>query len=162
MSKVSRDFVSTLELKERIVAVARVAKVVTGGRRFSFSALAAVGDERGFVGIGLGKANEVPEAIQKATEQAKKNIIQFPLAGSTIPHEVEGQYGAANLVLKPAGEGTGVIAGGAARLILELGGIKDVMAKSIGTTNPHNLSRALLDALSKLRDLQERQRELSL
>jgi small subunit ribosomal protein S5 len=153
---VSRDVVASLDLKERIVNVARVAKVVRGGRRFSFSALVAVGDEKGFVGFGLGKANEVPEAIQKGTEQAKKSLASVPLMGSSIPHEVIGHYGAAKVILKPASEGTGVIAGGATRVILELAGIRDVLSKSIGTTNPHNLARATLDALKQLRNLEER------
>jgi len=159
---VSRDIVSTLELKERIVNVARVAKVVRGGRRFSFSALVAVGDERGFVGFGLGKANEVPEAIAKETEQAKKNMVQVPLAGSSVPHEVIGKYGAATVILRPASQGTGVIAGGAARILLELSGVKDVLSKSIGTSNPHNLARATVDALTKLRNLEERRQLLAL
>lgn len=158
---VSRDVVASLDLKERIVNVARVAKVVRGGRRFSFSALVAVGDEKGFVGIGLGKANEVPEAIQKATEQAKKSLIRVPLAGNSIPHEVIGLYGAAQLLLKPASEGTGVIAGGATRVLLELAGVKDVLAKSLGTNNPHNLSRATLNALKQLRAAEERKLALS-
>jgi len=158
---VSRDIVANLDLKERIVNVARVAKVVRGGRRFSFSALVAVGDEKGFVGIGLGKANEVPEAIQKATEQAKKNLIRVPLAGSSIPHDVVGNFGAAQLLLKPASEGTGVIAGGATRVLLELAGVRDVLAKSLGTNNPHNLSRATLDALSQLKNAEQRRLALS-
>lgn len=158
---VSRDIVSTLELKERIVNVARVAKVVRGGRRFSFSALVAVGNDRGFVGFGLGKANEVPEAIAKATEQAKKNMVQVSLLGSSIPHEVVGRYGAAEVVLRPASQGTGVIAGGAARVLLELCGVKDVLSKSLGTTNPHNLARATVDALMKLRDPEERRQLLA-
>lgn len=158
---VSRDIVASLDLKERIVNVARVAKVVRGGRRFSFSALVAVGDEKGFVGIGLGKANEVPEAIQKATEQAKKNLIRVPLAGSSIPHDVVGTFGAAELLLKPASEGTGVIAGGATRVLLELAGVRDVLAKSLGTNNPHNLSRATLDALSQLKNAEQRRLALS-
>ena len=153
---VSRDIVATLDLKERIINVARVAKVVTGGRRFSFSALVAVGDEKGFVGFGLGKANEVPEAIAKATQQAKKNMVQVPLSGSSIPHEVVGAFGAAEVILRPASEGTGVIAGGAARVMLELAGVKDVLSKSLGTTNPHNLARATVDALMRLRDPEER------
>ncbi len=153
---VSRDIVATLDLKERIINVARVAKVVTGGRRFSFSALVAVGDEKGFVGFGLGKANEVPEAIAKATQQAKKNMVQVPLSGSSIPHEVVGTFGAAEVILRPASEGTGVIAGGAARVMLELAGVKDVLSKSLGTTNPHNLARATVDALMRLRDPEER------
>lgn len=153
---VSRDIVATLDLKERIVNVARVAKVVRGGRRFSFSALVAVGNENGFVGIGLGKANEVPEAIAKATEQAKKNLVQVPLKESTIPHEVLGKFGSAKIILKTASSGTGVIAGGATRVILELAGVKDVLSKSVGTTNPHNLSRATLDALKQLRNPEQR------
>lgn len=149
---VTRDIVANLDLKERIVNVARVAKVVRGGRRFSFSALVAVGDEKGFVGFGLGKANEVPEAIAKATEQAKKNLVQVPLFGSTIPHEAVGRFGAATLILRPASEGTGVIAGGATRVLLELAGVKDVLSKSVGTTNPHNLARATLNALQQLQN----------
>jgi len=159
---VSRDIVATLDLQERIVNVARVAKVVRGGRRFSFSALVAVGNERGFVGFGLGKANEVPEAIAKATEQAKKNMVQISLSGSSIPHEVKGTFGAASVILRPASQGTGVIAGGATRILLELGGVKDVLSKSIGTSNPHNLARATLDALEKLRDPEERRQILAL
>lgn len=158
---VSREIVASLDIKERIVNVARVAKVVRGGRRFSFSALVAVGDEKGFVGFGLGKANEVPEAIQKGTEQAKKSLVSVPLSGSSIPHEVVGHYGAARVILKPASEGTGVIAGGATRVILELAGIRDVLSKSIGTTNPHNLARATLDALRQLKNVEERKLVLS-
>lgn len=157
---VSRDIVATLVLKERLINLARVAKVVTGGRRFSFSALVAVGDEKGFVGFGLGKANEVPEAIAKATEQAKKNMVQVPLLGSSIPHEVVGTFGAAEVILRPASEGTGVIAGGAARVMLELAGVKDILSKSLGTSNPHNLARATVDALVRLRDPEERSQVL--
>ena len=153
---VSREIVANLDIKERIVNVARVAKVVRGGRRFSFSALVAVGNEAGFVGFGLGKANEVPEAIQKATEQAKKNMVQVSLVGSSIPYEVVGVYGAAKVILRPASEGTGVIAGGATRVLLELAGVKDILSKSVGTTNPHNLSRATLNALIQLRNPEER------
>jgi len=147
---ISRQVVETLDLKERIINIARVAKVVTGGRRFSFSALVAIGDEKGHVGIGLGKANEVPDAIKKATQAAKKNMLRIPVEGTTVPHEVTGRWGAGKILLKPASSGTGVIAGGATRVILELGGIKDVLSKCIGTSNPHNLSKATMDALRQL------------
>ncbi len=147
---ISRQVVETLDLKERIINIARVAKVVTGGRRFSFSALVAIGDEKGHVGIGLGKANEVPDAIKKATQAAKKNMLKIPVEGTTVPHEVIGRWGAGKILLKPASSGTGVIAGGATRVILELGGIKDVLSKCIGTSNPHNLSKATMDALRQL------------
>jgi small subunit ribosomal protein S5 len=143
---------------ERIVHVSRVAKVVKGGRRFSFSALVVVGDGRGQVGIGHGKAVEVPDAIRKATDRAKKTMTTVPLMNATIPHEVTGHFGAAVVLLKPASEGTGVIAGGAVRAILESAGVHDILTKSIGTSNPHNVVKATIDALSQLKSREEYER----
>jgi small subunit ribosomal protein S5 len=142
---------SGLDLQERVVAINRVAKVVKGGRRFSFTALVVVGDEDRIVGVGYGKANEVPLAIQKAVERAKKSLFQIPKHGTTITHQVMGRYGSGKVLLKPASEGTGVIAGGAVRAVLELGGVRDVLSKSLGTQNPINLVKATVAGLQSLR-----------
>jgi small subunit ribosomal protein S5 len=145
------DFTETRELKERVVEINRVAKVVKGGRRFSFTALVVVGDEVDRVGVGYGKAREVPLAITKAVEDAKKNMFTVPKHGSTITHEVLGRFDAARVMLRPASEGTGVIAGGGVRAVLELGGVRNVLAKSLGTTNPINMAKATVVALRSLR-----------
>ena len=144
-----------LTLEERVVQINRVAKVVKGGRRFSFSAVIVVGDGAGHVGVGLGKAGEVPESIRKGVEDAKKNLIRVPMVGTTIPHEIRTEYAAARVMLKPASQGTGVIAGGAVRAVVEAAGIHDILAKVHGSTNPVNVTRATIAALSSLHSAEE-------
>ena len=146
---------SKLELEERVVTINRVAKVVKGGRRFRFAALVVVGDKNGHVGFGTGKAQEVPDAIRKAIEDAKKNMVSVAIVGTTVPHEIYGKFGTGKVLIMPAKEGTGVIAGGPARAVLELAGLKDVRAKSLGSNNPRNMVNATINGLASLRTAEE-------
>jgi small subunit ribosomal protein S5 len=149
---VAKVKVSELELKDKLVYIGRTAKVVKGGRRFNFSAIVVVGNGQGYVGYGLGKASEVVDAVNKATESAKKNLTKVTLSKTTIPHEVVGKYGAAKVLLRPASAGTGVIASGGVRAVLELAGVHDVLTKSMGSSNPHNTVKATVEALRQLED----------
>jgi small subunit ribosomal protein S5 len=153
--------VSELNLEDRVVNINRVAKVVKGGRRFSFSAVVVAGDGNGVVGHGLGKANEVPEAIRKGVEQAKRNLIQVAIVNGTIPYEIIGRYGASKIFLKPAAEGTGVIAGGAIKIVIESAGIKNILTKCLGSHNPHNAVKATFNALEQLQQAEDIKKKLA-
>ena len=146
---------STLDLKEKVVSISRVTKVVKGGRNFRFSALVVVGDENGHVGVGTGKSIEITEAIRKGIEDAKKNLVEVSIVGTTVPHEIHGKFGTGDVLIMPATEGTGVIAGGPARSVLELAGLKDVRAKSLGSNNPRNMVKATINGLANLRTAED-------
>ena len=146
---------STLDLKEKVVSISRVTKVVKGGRNFRFSALVVVGDENGHVGVGTGKSIEIPEAIRKGIEDAKKNLVEVSIVGTTVPHEIHGKFGTGDVLIMPATEGTGVIAGGPARSVLELAGLKDVRAKSLGSNNPRHMVKATINGLANLRTAED-------
>ena len=152
MKKVNPD---GLDLKDRVIHISRVAKVVKGGRRFSFSAVVVIGDGNGHVGSGLGKANEVPDAIRKAVQNAKRELLRVPVVNGTIPFEVVGKYGASQVIMRPASPGTGVIAGSGVRAVIESAGIADILTKSLGSNNPHNLVKAAMDGLSQLKTLDQ-------
>lgn len=154
--------VTGVEIKEKVVSINRVAKVVKGGKRFSFSVIVVVGDGNGSVGFAVGKANEIPDSVRKAVERAKKQMIKVPIVNGTIPHEVTGDFGAARVVLKPAGAGTGIIAGGAVRAVMELAGIHNILTKSLRSNNPHNVLKATMRALSELETQEDHKKKRGL